>query len=48
MRTAAMKTEGYWLGLLRDRGVLDIGVGPGRELRPGDYSTVRCACYLFG
>ena len=38
--TAALVTEGYWLDLLKDKGVLDIG--PGRELKQGQYSTIRC------
>ena len=35
---AAVAQDGYWLKLLRERGVLDLGADDDRQLTPGQYS----------
>ena len=36
--SAAVAQDGYWLKLLRERGVLDLGTDDDRQLTPGQYS----------
>ena len=37
--SAALAQDGYWLKLLSERGVLDLGTDDARQLAPGQYSV---------